>query len=114
MADLDQVVSIEDLRELARRRLPRAIFDFFDGGAEDEVTLRESRGLRGDARHGGPARLGQARARSAQRLPHAVQPELAQFARRDTEAGVAPRDPALWPAGHGELRRLSLHHAQRN
>jgi len=43
MADLNQVVSIEDLRQLARRRLPRAIFDFFDGGAEDEVTLRENR-----------------------------------------------------------------------
>ena len=28
---------------LAKRRLPRAIFDFFDGGAEDEVTLRENR-----------------------------------------------------------------------
>src|SRR2546429_4915925 len=43
MADLNQVVSVEDLRSLARRRLPRAIFDFFDGGAEDEVTLRENR-----------------------------------------------------------------------
>src|SRR5258706_6804184 len=43
MADFNQVVSIEDLRRLARRRLPRAIFDFFDGGAEDEVTLRENR-----------------------------------------------------------------------
>jgi (S)-mandelate dehydrogenase len=43
MADLNQVVSIEDLRQIARRRLPRAIFDFFDGGAEDEVTLRENR-----------------------------------------------------------------------
>lgn len=35
--------SIEDLRRLARRRLPRAIFDQFDGGAEDEVTLRANR-----------------------------------------------------------------------
>jgi (S)-mandelate dehydrogenase len=43
MADLNHVVSIEDLRQTARRRLPRAIFDFFDGGAEDEVTLRENR-----------------------------------------------------------------------
>jgi len=43
MADLNSVVSIEDLRTIARRRLPRAIFDFFDGGAEDEVTLRENR-----------------------------------------------------------------------
>src|SRR5688500_4324784 len=43
MADLSQAVNIEDLRRIARRRLPRAIFDFFDGGAEDEVTLRENR-----------------------------------------------------------------------
>jgi (S)-mandelate dehydrogenase len=40
---LGQAISIEDLRQLARRRLPRAIFDFFDGGAEDESTLRENR-----------------------------------------------------------------------
>src|SRR5512145_2578608 len=43
MADLDHAVSIEDLRRIAQRRLPRAIFDFFDGGAEDEVTLRANR-----------------------------------------------------------------------
>jgi (S)-mandelate dehydrogenase len=41
--NLGKAVNIEDLRQLARRRLPRAIFDFFDGGAEDEVTLRENR-----------------------------------------------------------------------
>ena len=35
--------SIEDLRRLARKRLPRAVFDFFDGGAEDEHALRENR-----------------------------------------------------------------------
>src|SRR5690606_27672281 len=35
--------SIEDLRRAARRRLPRAIFDFFDGGAEDELTLAANR-----------------------------------------------------------------------
>lgn len=27
----------------ARRRLPRSVFEFFDGGAEDELTLRENR-----------------------------------------------------------------------
>ncbi len=43
MPDLTRAVNIEDLRVLAKRRLPRAIFDFFDGGAEDEVTLRENR-----------------------------------------------------------------------
>jgi (S)-mandelate dehydrogenase len=43
MADLSHAFSIEDLRRIAKRRLPQAIFDFFDGGAEDEVTLRENR-----------------------------------------------------------------------
>ena len=35
--------AIEDLRRAAQRHLPRAIFDFFDGGAEDELTLRDNR-----------------------------------------------------------------------
>src|SRR6185295_17535725 len=43
MADLARAVNIADLRRIAQRRLPRAIFDFFDGGAEDETTLRENR-----------------------------------------------------------------------
>ena len=40
---LDRVVNIDDLRRLAQRRLPRVIFDYIDGGAEDEVTLRDNR-----------------------------------------------------------------------
>jgi len=35
--------SIEELRRQARRRLPRAVFDFIDGGAEEESTLRDNR-----------------------------------------------------------------------
>jgi (S)-mandelate dehydrogenase len=35
--------NIRDLRAMAKKRLPRAIFDFFDGAAEDEITLRENR-----------------------------------------------------------------------
>jgi (S)-mandelate dehydrogenase len=35
--------SIEDLRRMAQRRLPRGVFDFFDGGADDENTLRANR-----------------------------------------------------------------------
>ncbi|MDB5702186.1 MAG: lldD [Sphingomonadales bacterium] len=31
--------SIEDFRELARRRLPRFLFDYIDGGSYDEATL---------------------------------------------------------------------------
>jgi L-lactate dehydrogenase (cytochrome) len=37
------IVTIEDLRRRARNRLPRAVFDYIDGGAEDEVTLRANR-----------------------------------------------------------------------
>ena len=36
------VVSVMDMRPLARRRLPRVVFDYLDGGAEGEVTLREN------------------------------------------------------------------------
>jgi len=34
------VINIEDLRRAAKRRLPRVVFDYIDGGAEDEWTLR--------------------------------------------------------------------------
>jgi len=34
--------SFADFRELARRRLPRPIFDYIDGGADDELTLRRN------------------------------------------------------------------------
>ena len=35
-----RVVNIEDLRQAAKRRLPRVVFDYIDGGAEAERTLR--------------------------------------------------------------------------
>ena len=35
-----RVINIEDLRRAAKRRLPRVVFDYIDGGAEDERTLR--------------------------------------------------------------------------
>ena len=37
-----RVVNIEDLRRRAQRRLPRAVFDYLDGGAEAELTLAEN------------------------------------------------------------------------
>jgi L-lactate dehydrogenase (cytochrome) len=37
------VTSIADLRDLARRRVPRAIFDYADRGSYDEITLRRNR-----------------------------------------------------------------------
>jgi len=37
-----RAVHIEDLRRMAKRRLPRVVFDYIDGGADAEVTLREN------------------------------------------------------------------------
>ncbi len=39
---LDCCYNIEDLRQLARQRLPRPIFDFLEGGADDEWTIRRN------------------------------------------------------------------------
>jgi L-lactate dehydrogenase (cytochrome) len=36
------VLNIDDLRRRAKRRLPRVVFDYLDGGADDEITLREN------------------------------------------------------------------------
>ena len=40
--DSPRVVNIADLRRMAERRLPRAVFDYIDGGADAELTLREN------------------------------------------------------------------------
>ena len=37
-----RVINIDDLRRQARRRLPRVVFNYVDGGADDEITLREN------------------------------------------------------------------------
>jgi (S)-mandelate dehydrogenase len=39
----DHAVNIEDLRAIAQRRLPRFVFEYLDGGAEDELTLARNR-----------------------------------------------------------------------
>ena len=43
-----RAVNIADLRKLARARLPNAVFDYLDGGAEDEITLKENSRVFGD------------------------------------------------------------------
>jgi len=45
---LRRAASVADLRRIAKRRLPRGVFDYIDGGAEDERTLVEN--TRGFAR----------------------------------------------------------------
>lgn len=42
MGKLGAAVNIADLRRMARARLPRVVFDYLDGGAEDERTLRDN------------------------------------------------------------------------
>jgi L-lactate dehydrogenase (cytochrome) len=42
MTRLERANSVADLRLMARRRLPRPIFDYIDGGADDEVSLRRN------------------------------------------------------------------------
>lgn len=42
-AALERAVNIADLRHLARKRAPRPVFDYVDGGADGEVTLRDNR-----------------------------------------------------------------------
>jgi len=37
-----RVVCIQDLRSIAKRKVPKSVFDYLDGGAEGEVTLREN------------------------------------------------------------------------
>jgi L-lactate dehydrogenase (cytochrome) len=39
---LQSVANVDDLRELAKRRLPAGVFDYIDGGAEDERTLADN------------------------------------------------------------------------
>jgi L-lactate dehydrogenase (cytochrome) len=39
---LKRAHTIEDLRKAAKRRLPRVVFDYIDGGSDGEVTMREN------------------------------------------------------------------------
>ena len=48
MSKLSRAVNIQDLRTLAKRRLPKVVFDYLDGGAEDEITMRANSQVFGD------------------------------------------------------------------
>jgi L-lactate dehydrogenase (cytochrome) len=43
-----RVINIHDFRRLAKKRLPAVVFAYIDGGAEDEITLRENLRAFGD------------------------------------------------------------------
>ena len=40
---LSKYYNIDDLRHLAKRRVPQAVFDYADGAAEDELTKKNNR-----------------------------------------------------------------------
>jgi len=42
MAAIDKAYNIDDLALIAKRRLPKGLYEFIDRGAEDEVTMREN------------------------------------------------------------------------
>jgi len=44
MGSLSSAHNISDLRALAKRRLPRMVFDYIDGGSDDEITLGDNPG----------------------------------------------------------------------
>ena len=44
---LSGVATVDDLRTIARRRLPRGVFDYIDGGAEDERSMARNVGAFG-------------------------------------------------------------------
>ena len=39
---MQRAANVEDLRRIARRRLPRGVFDYVDGAAEDEITMERN------------------------------------------------------------------------
>ena len=82
---------MHDLRRMARRRLPRGVFDYIDGGAEDEHTHgRELGGL----------------------PPHRLPPARAARRRRGRSVDHAARPAVADPAGAG-THRLHAHRRSR-
>ena len=43
MSRLDRCFNVADFREVARKRLPKGVFEYLDRGAEDEVALADNR-----------------------------------------------------------------------
>lgn len=89
--------STADLRALARRRLPRAVFDFYAGGAEDEATLRDNRAAFAALRFAPRVLVDVSRVStgcellgSAAGMPAAIAPTgAAGFGRRDADLALA-------------------------
>lgn len=98
MARLESLITIDDMREAARRALPRMLFDFVDGGAGDETT--KHRNSAGFASH---ALMARALAGHEKRDQSRI-----LFGRRiESPVLVAPTGSSglLWPRGEAEVAR---------
>lgn len=42
MAAIERCFNVEDFRRLARRRLPKPMFHYIDGGSDDESTMKNN------------------------------------------------------------------------
>ncbi|MGB3043415.1 MAG: alpha-hydroxy acid oxidase [Xanthobacteraceae bacterium] len=98
MARLETLITIDDMRDAARRSLPRMLFDFVDGGAGDEAT--KHRNSAGFAAYALMARaLSGYESRDQSRI---------LFGRRiESPVLVAPTGSSglLWPRGEAEVAR---------
>ena len=101
MAGLSRILTIADMREAAQRRLPRVIFDFVDGAAEDELgKARNTDAL--DAVQVTPNYLVDIRERSQ---------KTALFGQTwDRPVGIAPTGMSnlLWPGADLCLARAAM------
>ena len=84
-------LNIADLRRMAQRRLPRVVFDYIDGGADDEVTLRENCRVFDDVTF---------RPRSAVATPilRSAHDRARRGARVAVAAGAGRKQPSVLPA----------------
>lgn len=98
MARLETLITIDDMRDAARRALPRMLFDFVDGGAGDEATKhRNSTGFAAYA----------LMARALSGYESRDQSRILLGRRIESPVLVAPTGSSglLWPRGEAEVAR---------
>jgi (S)-mandelate dehydrogenase len=97
---MKQPLNIWDWRERARRRLPRLVFDYLDGGAEDESCLKRNRAAL-EAVQLRPALLGDV---------SSIDMSVEMFGQRfDLPVAITPTglNGLFWPDGDVELARAA-------
>jgi len=106
---MNGVVNIEDLRKLAKKRLPKIAYDFIEGGTDDEVGLVTNEQAFRKARIV-PRYL--VDITTARAVDHAVRPDLFEPDRHRAHRPRRPVPPRRRPdAGRGGARRQrALHH----